>query len=774
MLVHSFTGMTGCGTQLLNPTDGGNPHLDGGLDATIDSGDSGGSADGNDAGSADSGLFDASVDGSISIGPVSPGEPYVSVNSQIQFNAVVSGTEDKGVDWSSTGGSISSDGNFTAPGIALDVTITGTARQDLSKTSSTTAHVVNLPNIGSFSAAKSLVTVGEETTLTGVFSDGDGVVDQGVGAIASGEAKSTGMLFTTTSFTLVVTSKSSDQATSQTFVEVVPAPDATVTIPPYVTANKAGYQASVPMQALSTFAWTPTNAAITAGENGRISTFTPGSSGQVTMLATVINQAGTIKSGAGQSTIVDAPLILAFTANPTTITNGQSSTLTATFVGSTGTVNPGEIKIDTSGGTLTVTPTSTTSYNLKVANLAGDETYPTRVTVTVIEADAGTADSGFDSGADSGVVDGGVDGGWDAGVDGGLDTGVDGGFDAGVDGGWDAGVDGGKSGLIIPGHGIEIYVNDSDIKATAFNVMTDTYGLISGKLGIPAKPYTDNEWYLRWADRSIDALFVNTAGKDTIDNDDLLNEFILTSDFNGYTTVGHGIGTSRTDWKAEMGVPDYTNEYQGSTADFYFLEGLAIVYDTDDAANQITVYRKQKDTPHYDIDWENLKVKDIAASLSSGSKFSAVWNDFGPEDMLSVVTQASLEIHSLTYIALGLTFTGMIPYMGAEYQVSMIAIVPPYYGVIKGSGLRVGALHAEVKAFMESQNKCCGNVDCTTKGACVEYVTPITWNSKTNNFFYYRIQPLSIFGTKYNTTAGFIYNADNALVTVILGYPVAQ
>jgi len=367
-----------------------------------------------------------------------------------------------------------------------------------------------------------------------------------------------------------------------------------------------------------------------------------------------------------------------------------------------------------------------------------------------------------------------ADGPGDAAVDAG-DTGIDAGVDAGVDAGWDAGFDAGKPGLIIPGKGIEIYVKDADVKATAFNVMTDTYGSIVGKLGNPTKPFADVEWYRRWASRSIDALFVNTAGKSAIDNADLLNEFILTKGFNGYTETGHGIGTPRTAWKTEMGNPDNTTVYQGYTTDMFFLKGFAIVYDSDNEAAQLTVYRKQKDTPHYPIDWELFKIKDIIASLTggSGSKFGAVSTDFGPEDLKSVTTD-TVEIDSLTYIALGLTFTGTVPWLGSEFQVNTIAIIPPYYGVIKGSTLQLGALHADVKTFMEAQNKCCGDTDCTTKGACVEYNTTITQDTKTVNLYYYRIKLESAGGTKYYMTVGFIYNGDNMLTTVLLGYPIAK
>jgi len=88
---------------------------------------------------------------------------------------------------------------------------------------------------------------------------------------------------------------------------------------------------------------------------------------------------GGSSSGSGNTTPPAA--ISSFVANPSTITDGQSATLTGAFSGGTGVITPGNIAA-VSGTAVTVTPTATTTYTLTVTPASGAAVTAT-ATVTV-------------------------------------------------------------------------------------------------------------------------------------------------------------------------------------------------------------------------------------------------------------------------------------------------------------------------------------------------------------------------------------------------------
>jgi uncharacterized protein YjdB len=103
------------------------------------------------------------------------------------------------------------------------------------------------------------------------------------------------------------------------------------------------------------------------------------SPGSVTITAT----SGSVQ-GTASLTVFALPLISSFAPVATTITAGGSATLTASFAGGTGLINPGAIPV-ANGTTVTVTPAATTTYTLTVTNGAG--TFVTaQITVTVVAA----------------------------------------------------------------------------------------------------------------------------------------------------------------------------------------------------------------------------------------------------------------------------------------------------------------------------------------------------------------------------------------------------
>ncbi|WP_291270410.1 beta-propeller fold lactonase family protein [Geothrix sp.] len=188
------------------------------------------------------------------------------------------------------------------------------------------------PTITSFAAAKSPITAGASTTLTGVFANGSGTVDKGVGALASGVAVSVSPS-TDTTYTLTVTNSAGVPATATAQVVVVPAPTTpAITAPAQVTAGQGGYAATVPAQAGSSYAWTLTNGTVTAGAGTPSILFTAGTAGSVGLSCVVTNAAGTASTaGSASSTIVAAPSTPVITL-PATVTAGQGGYTASTPV----------------------------------------------------------------------------------------------------------------------------------------------------------------------------------------------------------------------------------------------------------------------------------------------------------------------------------------------------------------------------------------------------------------------------------------------------------
>jgi hypothetical protein len=80
--------------------------------------------------------------------------------------------------------------------------------------------VVGAVRITSFTANPTIVAPGETATLTAVFENGVGSVDQGIGPITSGVAVGTGAMSTTTTYRLTVTNAALDSVTSDVTVTV--------------------------------------------------------------------------------------------------------------------------------------------------------------------------------------------------------------------------------------------------------------------------------------------------------------------------------------------------------------------------------------------------------------------------------------------------------------------------------------------------------------------------------------------------------------------------
>jgi hypothetical protein len=102
-----------------------------------------------------------------------------------------------------------------------------------------TLSIVLAPVISSFTAASDTIVLGSSTTLTPVFSNGAGSIDNGIGVIASGAAKTVTPTSTTT-YTLTVTNAAGTSVTASAKVTVNnPIPTITSLAPAHANAGAA-------------------------------------------------------------------------------------------------------------------------------------------------------------------------------------------------------------------------------------------------------------------------------------------------------------------------------------------------------------------------------------------------------------------------------------------------------------------------------------------------------------------------------------------------------
>ena len=122
----------------------------------------------------------------VAVGPLSPAAPTVSVGAARTFSTTVTGGVTNAVTWTASAGAINaSTGAWTAPATPQSVTIQATSQEDPTKFATTTVTVVALPAISIFT----LRDIGSAAPLwvfDATYTGGTGIIDRGVGAIASG------------------------------------------------------------------------------------------------------------------------------------------------------------------------------------------------------------------------------------------------------------------------------------------------------------------------------------------------------------------------------------------------------------------------------------------------------------------------------------------------------------------------------------------------------------------------------------------------------------
>jgi hypothetical protein len=249
-----------------------------------------------------------------------------------------------------------------------------------------------VPVIASFTAAPPSVVRGSSSTLSWSVTGADSIsIDNGIGAVTGTSLAVTPT--TTTTYTLTATN-AGGPATSTATVTVTPFP-----VP--VIASFAATPASIVVGASATLSWSVNGAdsiSIDSGigaVTGTSLVVTPTTTTTYTLTAT--NAGGPATATAAVTvTPFPVPVIAAFTATPSTIARGASSTLAWSVTGAT------SISIDNGIGTVTgasvvVTPSATTTYTLTATNAGGPATSTATVTIPAASVlfTSATGGSGF-------------------------------------------------------------------------------------------------------------------------------------------------------------------------------------------------------------------------------------------------------------------------------------------------------------------------------------------------------------------------------------------
>ncbi len=231
------------------------------------------------------------------------------------------------------------------------------------------------PVISSFTATPSTINKGASSTLAWVVSDAANLsLDQSIGAV-SGSSRGVSPLVTTT-YTLTATN-AVGTVTASVLVTVLQPPTISsfAAAPLTITAGQS-----------ATLTWTVSGATALSLNQG-IGTVTGSSrvvspSSTTTYVLTATNAVGSVSANATVTlSVVAPPVISTFSASPSSITVGASTTLNWSVSGATSlSLNQGIGTV--TGSSRVVSPAGTTTYILTATNAGGAVTSNTLVTVT--------------------------------------------------------------------------------------------------------------------------------------------------------------------------------------------------------------------------------------------------------------------------------------------------------------------------------------------------------------------------------------------------------
>jgi len=249
-----------------------------------------------------------------------------------------------------------------SPATTTTYTLTVTNAAGTAVTKQVIVTVVAAPVITSFVPGAATITSGSSTTLTAMFSNGTGSVDNSVGVVTNNAAVTVSPTLTTT-YTLTVSNTAGSFVTKTAIVTVVPAPAITSFTPALATIVSGNTTTLTALFSGGTGSVNNGVGAVTTGTPVNISPTTT-----TTYTLTVTNTATTPASVTAMTTVtVDVPPAIT-TANNTTFTIGSAGTFTVVSTGNpTAALNavgalPGTVAFhDNGNGTATISGTATGS-----------------------------------------------------------------------------------------------------------------------------------------------------------------------------------------------------------------------------------------------------------------------------------------------------------------------------------------------------------------------------------------------------------------------------
>ncbi|MBV9303958.1 MAG: hypothetical protein JOY62_14830 [Acidobacteriaceae bacterium] len=234
-----------------------------------------------------------------------------------------------------------------------------------------------LPEISSFVATPSSITAGSSSTLSWAVTNATGLsISPNVGTVTGTSISVSPQ--TTTTYTLTATNSNGSSTAEVTVTVKPPAP---------TIHSFSASPSSIAAGSSSTLSWSVTGAtslSISPGigkVTGTSVSVSPTATTTYTLTAT--NSGGSVTAHASVTVKSSSalPTISSFSANPSSITAGNSSTLSWSVTGATSlSISPGIGSV--TGTSVSVSPTATTTYTLTATNSSGSVSATASVTVT--------------------------------------------------------------------------------------------------------------------------------------------------------------------------------------------------------------------------------------------------------------------------------------------------------------------------------------------------------------------------------------------------------
>ncbi len=238
------------------------------------------------------------------------------------------------------------------------------------------------PTIDSFSANPTSITSGQSATLSWATTNATSCTINGSSVSVDGSM--TVSPTSTTTYTLTATGAGGtvSQDVTVTVNSAAPVIDSFYASPSSITVGES-----------ATLSWATTNATSCTINGSSVSvdgsmTVSPTSTTTYTLTAT--GAGGTVSQNVTVTVeqVTPPPTIDSFSADPTTITEGNSATLSWTTTNATAcTINGSSVSVD---GSMTVSPTSTTTYTLTATGDGGSVSEDVTVTVNPVNGDVDT------------------------------------------------------------------------------------------------------------------------------------------------------------------------------------------------------------------------------------------------------------------------------------------------------------------------------------------------------------------------------------------------